>query len=342
MKILFIGGNGNISWYCTQMAIERGHEVWQINREETVLTRRTVQPEVHKLKGDMRDVPAVKKLLASDQFDAVCDFICYNRKHAESDLEIFNGRTEHFLFISSDSVYRRDVTSGAVSYTENSEKYDVSANGCDYITGKLEAENVFLSAYQDNGFPVTVIRPSYTYDTIFPVSIGHNCFSAAKLILDGYPLLIAGDGNNLWPFTHSSDFARAFIRLAENPDTIGECINICTDELLTWNRQSELVLEALRARDRGVFHVPYQDALELNDIQPREMMVQRMQNTIVCLDKLKKYVPDWSAQVPFKEGIQQTVDWLDSGRFHKRYVARVTDALTAVYQRYGITPLQYK
>lgn len=338
MKILFIGGNGNISWYCTQTAIDRGHEVWQLNREQSVLTRREVQPEVHKIKGDMREVEQIKRLLEHAFFDVVCDFICFNAEQAKADIEIFRKKTNHFFFISSESVYQRDDRLNPPPYTEQSKTYDADACGCDYIAGKMGAEAVFRNAYAEEKFPVTVVRPSYTYDTIFPVSIGHNCFTAPSLILEGYPLLIAGTGKNLWPFTHSSDFARAFIRLAEIPESVGECFHISTDELLSWNEQSEIVLKALRAESSGVFHVPYQDALGFNKIQPREIMVQRMCDTRLSVGKLREYVPDWSASVPFEAGIQRTVRWLEERPVHKRKVERIADALHEIYGKYNIIP----
>lgn len=335
MKILFIGGNGNISWYCTQLAIERGHEVWHLNREISVRTRRKTQPQVRKLKGDIRETDKIKTLLGHCSFDVVCDFICYNEEHAQNDIEIFGGKTKRFIFISSEAVYKRNPLPSTDVFTEDSEKYDISC-GCEYIIGKVEAERVFMEAYHQIGFPVMIIRPSYTYDTIFPISIGHNCFTAPELILKGYPLLIAGDGKNLWAFTHSADFAAAFIRLAENNAAIGNTFNICTEEQLSWNDQSEMVLKALGAESSGVFHVPFHDALTFEEIQPRVMMLHRMKNNISSVDKLKNYVVDWKPKVPFEGGIQRTVRWLNECSCHMRHVERIEKTLMTIYERYDI------
>lgn len=335
MKILFIGGNGNISWHCTQLAIENGHEIWQLNREQSVLTRRKIQPQVRKLKGNMREIETIKKLLDSCSFDVVCDFICYNEEHAKNDIEIFRDNTKRFIFVSSESVYQRDPILDADFYTENSEKYDASC-GCDYIVGKLMAERVFMDAYQREGFPITIVRPFYTYDTIFPTSIGHNCFTAAELILKGYPLLIAGNGKNLWSFMNSSDFAEAFIGLAENEGTVGESFNIGMDEGLSWNDQSELVLRALGAKASGIFHIPSDEALTLEEIQPRTMMFHRIRNNVSCTEKVKRFVPGWTPKISFEEGIQKTVCWLNEDIRHKRHVDKIYNSLMAVYERYGI------
>lgn len=336
MKILFIGGNGNISWHCTQLAIEHGHEVWQLNREISVVTRRRVQSQVHKLKGNMRETAEVKRLLDGCSFDVVCDFICYNGEQAKNDIEIFRNKTRQFMFISSDSIYKRRPLPDDFPYAEDNEQYDANSCDCDYIVGKLEAEQVFIKAWEQENFPVTIIRPSYTYDTIFPISIGHNCFTAEELILQGYPLLVAGEGNNRWTFTHSSDFAGAFIGLVGNLEAVGEAFNISTDEKISWNEQSELVLNALHIENNKIFHVPYEDALDFSEIQPKIMMFQRMQNNVACIDKVMAYVPGWRPRVSFEEGIQRTVRWLNEDARHKRHVDRIYSALMAVYERYGI------
>lgn len=334
MKVLFIGGNGNISWQCTQQALEHGHDVWQLNREQSVLTRRKVQTEVKKIKADIRETEKIKRLMENCFFDVVCDFICFNEEQAQKDIEVFRKHTKHFVFISSESVYKRE--SYNIPYKENSDRYDLYTCDSSYICGKIKAENTFMEAYKNEGFPVTIIRPAYTYDTIFPISIGHNCFTAAELIKRGYPLLIAGDGCNLWTFTHSSDFASAFIGLIENPDTIGKQFHISTEEWLTWNEQSDIVLRTLQAEKSGIFHVPFEAALELSDIQPREMMFQRMWHNIYCVDKVKEYVSNWSARVPFEDGIQKTVNWLNENKNHKRYVDNLANELMKIYGKYGI------
>ncbi len=334
LKILFIGGNGNISWYCVQKALESGHEVWELNREQSVFTRRKVQKEVHKVRGDIRKTEEIKALLELSFFDIVCDFICFDAVQAQQDIEIFRNKTKHFVFISSEAIYKR--ISSNIPYKEDSKKYSLDNCNCNYITGKLAAEQKFAEAYISEKFPVTIIRPAYTYDTIFPTSIGHNCFTAAKLILEGYPLLIAGDGNNLWTFTHSSDFACAFIKLIENRDTIGESFHISTEEWLTWNEQSEIVLKALGSIKSGTFHVPFQDALQLNSIQPQEMMFQRMWHNIYNINKVKEYVPNWSAHISFEQGIAKTIQWLNEDTRFKRSVFDLEKELIKIYRNYGV------
>lgn len=332
MRFLFIGGNGNISWYCVQRALERGYEVWELNRSMTLKTRRDIQPQVRKLTADIHDLPAVKTLLGDSRFDVVIDFICYNEADAAEAVELFSGKTDHFVFISSDSVYRRAGKN--LPFREDCEQNDPERSG-KYIAGKVLAERYFREAYEKNGFPVTIIRPTYTYDVIVPVSIGQNCFTAPQKFLEGRPALIAGDGTNLWEFTHSSDFASACVPLAENPDTVGEDIHIATEELLSWNEEMELLFGALGIPRYSAVHVPYEEALELTYFQERDLTAHKMWHNIHDVSKLRKYVPGWHAQVPFEQGIRETIEWLNGADVRRRLHAGRSEVLDRLYKKYG-------
>ena len=333
MKILFIGGNGNISWYCTQIALERGHKVYELNRGASSATRRAIQPQVKKINADRDDIENMRKILADCSFDVVCDFICFSEKRAKADVELFTGKTKHFVFISTEAVYRRRKRDYV--YSEDSDSYN-SEIDCTYISGKICAEDVFKEAYYNYDFPVTIIRPAYTYDTVFPICIGHNCFTAPSRILEGYPLLIAGDGENISPFTHSKDFAEAFVRLIENKDTIGDIIQIMSDEYLTWNDQSHIVLEKLGVNRSNYFNIPFEEALTLEGIQPRELMLQRMYCSKFSANKVKSYLPRWQPKISFEEGFQRTLEWLRADKIRIRHVKRVDDELMKIYERYGL------
>lgn len=332
MKILFIGGNGNISWYCVQKALERGHDVWELNRAQTLSTRRKIQKEVNKITADIHNKKAMNLILADSQFDIVVDFICFNRQDALNDIELFAHKTKHFVFISSEAIYKRAGKN--LPFKENCE-----VNALDkvskYIGGKIEAEEAFMTAYRNVGFPVTIVRPSYTYDTIVPVSIGHNCFTAPNLFLQGYPALIAGDGTNLWSFTHSKDFANAFIPLIEQRETIGQAFHITTNEWLSWNEEMEILFNALGIKEYRSIHVPYKEALELDYFQPKDLMGQRMWHNIYDTSKVREYVPDWKAKISFEEGIKETIEWLFLSDVHRRINPNHESELKRLYKLYG-------
>lgn len=330
MKILFIGGNGNISWYCVDEALKLGHEVWELNRSMTLATRRDIQPEVHKITVDIHDLSKVKVLLENSYFDAVVDFICFNDSDAQEAISLFKDKCNHFIFISSEAVYKRKGKN--LPFREDCEQNDPDKID-HYIGGKVRAEQVFKDALAEN-FPVTIVRPAYTYDVIVPVSIGHNCFTAPQKYLDGFPALIAGDGTNIWAFTHSSDFARALIPLVENLDTIGDSFHIATDEWLSWNEEMEILFLSLGIKEYKAIHVPYRDALELNYFQSRDLMAQRMWHNIYDTSKIKEFIPGWKAKISFEEGIKQTLEWLYSKDAHRRFNEKHSRELDKLYKKY--------
>ena len=232
MKVLFIGGYGNISWYCTKKAIELGYEVYLLNRELTTKTRREIPKEAMVIVADYRDIEQTKQAISPYSFDVVCDFICYNAEQAKNAVALFKNKTKQYIFISSDSVYKNPDSDGL--FRETSEKYK-EGESSQYINGKLEAEHVFMDEYMNSGFPITIVRPGYTYDTIIPYSIGHNCFTTVQRCIDGKPLLIAGDGENKWTFTHSKDFAEAFVQLFGKKECIGEAYQLSGECVESFN-----------------------------------------------------------------------------------------------------------
>ncbi len=331
MKILFLGGNGNISWHCVNEALKKNHEVWELNREKTLNTRRNIQPEVHKLKCDIHDIKKMKQLLDGFCFDIVIDFICFNESDAKEAVDIFMKHTKCFIFISSDSVYKRSGKN--LPFKENCEKY-APYNVDMYVGGKIMAEQVFSEAYKNDNFPITIIRPAYTYDTIIPVSVGHNCFTAPQKYIDGKPALIAGDGTNLWTFTHSSDFASALIALIDNPEIVGQAFNIASDEWLSWNEEMEILFRALSIKSYKAIHIPYDEALKITCFQSKDLMAQRMWHNIYDIKKIQDYVPKWKVQISFEEGIKKTIDWLMEKDIRRRYNERYDIELNKLYIKY--------
>lgn len=316
MKVLFIGGNGNISWYCLKLSVDVGHEVYALNRGATKLTRKEFPMETIKLTGDIRNHEQIKSLLSGMDFDAVIDFICMDENHAQFDIELFKDKTRQFIFISSESVYKRN--SKYLPFKETTPQNNIETS-FDYIKGKIKAEQIFKRAFEEFNFPVTIIRPAYTYDTIIPVSIGQNCFTAPKRYLDGKPVLIAGDGTNLWTFTHSSDFANAFMGLLGNPKAVGEDFHITSDEWLTWLDATTILLDALEIKKYELMHIPVEEVLKSELATQRDLAIQKMWHNIYDNSKIKRFVPGWQAGIPLEIGIRQTLGWLFEEPVRRRF-----------------------
>lgn len=332
MKLLFIGGNGNISWYCVQKALEAGHEVWELNRSQTLNTRRDIQSGVVKVTADINNISSnMKTDLREANFDVVIDFICFNKSEANNRHNIFKGHVKNYIFISSESVYKRDKY--CLPFSEKSLKYNV-ADVSYYISGKIEAENFFYDKYSKEGFPITIIRPVLTYDVNVPVCIGHNCFTAPQKYLDGFPALIGGDGNNLMSITHSRDFANALIRLIKNPNIIGEDFHIATNEWLTWNEAMEILFHALKIKEYKSIHIPYEEAININDFLPMDLMKQRLYHNIYDISKISEWTDGWKPLTSYEQGINETVKWLYEKNIRKRINVKRSIVLDNLYNKY--------
>ncbi len=330
MKILFIGGNGNISWYCVETALQYGYEVWELNRNMTVSTRREIQPQVHRLVGDLRNSDQMAEILRNRHFDVVCDFICYNEVQARSAVELFRGKTEQYIFISTESVYKRSTQ--ALPFKETTEKIDFLEEDS-YIYGKIKAEKVFAKAYKE-GFPVTVVRPAYTYDVIVPAPIGHNCYTAIRKYEEGYPVLVPGDGSNLWTFTHSKDFAEAFVQLFGKHQAIGEDYHITSDEWLTWNDVAEILCDALNLKSHKIIHVPYNEVMEIKFFNDKELLRQRMWHDIYDNNKIRQVTNQWRAKIKFQDGVVDTLNWLKEKDIRRRNNPQLEAELDSLYLKY--------
>ncbi len=331
MKVLFIGGNGNISWWCVNEALKAGHEVYELNRGMTRKTRRAVQPEVMQLVADIRDEEAVKGALQGMRFDAVCDFICFNGQQARMSIRLFKDRTEQYIVTSSEAVYRRE--SRFLPFKEDTPHYGGDVLDA-YIAGKVEVEKEFTRAYEESNFPATIVRPGYTYDTIIQMPIGQNCFTAPQKLLDGYPFLMPGDGENLVAPMHSKDFAAAYVKLIGNNVSIGEAYHIAAERLITWNEMASDILSALGLEKNNILHIPRDEAIKITDFYSEIVNRQHMWHYIFDDTKIKSIAPGWKQQTDFPEGIKETVEWLLEDSVRARINPEYDRKLEAIYNRY--------
>ncbi len=331
MKVLFIGGNGNISWWCVQRCIDAGNEVYELNRGITRATRRPVQKEVKEIIADVRDEVATENALSSMKFDVVCDFICFDGEQAKRAKRLFGGRCDHYIVISSEGVYQRK--SKYLPFRETTPLYEPGV-GDKYIWGKIEVENEFRKAYTIEGFPVTIVRPGYTYDTIIQMPVGQNCFTAPKRLLEGYPLLMPGEGENLVAPLHSKDFAEAFYALLDNQKVIGESFHIAADWLITWNEMAEYILDALGCDRKKILHIQRDEALNINDFYSEVVCRQHMWHYVFDNSKIKSIAKGWEQTISFEKGIKDTVDWLLEDKIRQRINPEYDRRLMKIYSRY--------
>jgi nucleoside-diphosphate-sugar epimerase len=306
MKILFIGGTGTISTAISRRLLEAGHELTLLNRG----TRKVALPEgVREIRCDINNEADAALKLRDQTFDAAADFIAYNAEHLERDYRLFKGRVRQFVYISSAAAYQKPPADFRFS-----EATPLANPYWQYARDKIAGEDFLMQKYRDEAFPVTIVRPSHTYDErAVPLGVhGKNgCWQVLKRIIDGKPVIIHGDGTSLWTLTHSSDFARAFTGLLGNVHAIGEAVQITSDETLTWNQIYEIIARALGKPLRSV-HIS--SAFLAQTGQEYDFLgglIGDKANSVVFDNaKLKRLVPGFHALVRADQGLPDTVEYM--------------------------------
>ena len=304
MKILFIGGTGIISSACTQMAVERDLDLYLLNRGET--TQRGPLPEgVKILHGDIRDQASAQAALGDHHFDAVVDWIAFTPEHIELDLDLFRGRTGQYVFISSASAYQTPPAGLPVT-----ESTVLDNPFWKYSRNKIACEERLVRAYREEKYPITIVRPSHTYDkTLLPFDGG---YTVVKRMRQGQPVIVHGDGTSLWTLTHHKDFAHAFLGLLSNPHALGESFHITGDEWLPWNQIFLLIAEAAGVPDPQFVHIPSELIAAYDPNWGDGLLGDKSHSMIFDNSKVKRMVPDFVARIPFSQGAREIMAWYDA------------------------------
>lgn len=309
MKVLFIGGTGNISSACSRLAVERGIELYHLNRGRV---KADIPPEVKTIQADITNELQVQSALEDLKFDVVANFIAFTPDDIKQDIKLFTSRTKQYIFISSASVYQK--VGGHPVITESTPLYNPYWK---YSQDKIACEEILNDEFRKNGFPITIVRPSLTYDTVIPVAIGSwRDYTIIDRMKKGKEVIIHGDGTSLWTITHSDDFAKAFVGLLGHQQAIGHAFHITSDELLSWNQIYEAVAEAAGLELNAVhiasdFICDVADSLGMEGMRGN-LLGDKAVSTIFDNSKIKRFVPDFMATIPFKEGIKRSVSWFES------------------------------
>ncbi len=302
MKALFIGGTGTISEDISKQLLEQGHELYLLNRGN----RNEGLPEgAHILQADIADEQKVASLIEELEFDVVADFIAFVPEQLERDYRLFAGRTKQFIFISSASAYQTPLSDYRIT-----EGTPLANPYWEYSRNKIACEDYLMKQYREQGFPITIVRPSHTYsDRSLPLGVhgAGGSWQVARRMQQNKPIIIHGDGTSLWTLTHSEDFARGFIGLMGNIHAIGESVHITSDESVTWNQIHEVIADALGVKLHAV-HVAssFLDACSNEDY--RGSLLGDKANTVVFDNsKLKRLVPGFTATIRVDQGIKRVV-----------------------------------
>jgi nucleoside-diphosphate-sugar epimerase len=300
LRVLFIGGTGVISSACVREAVARDDiELFVLNRGQSAT--RAVPHGVTELRGDVREAASVREAVDGLDFDSVVDFVAFTAGHVRADIDLFQGRTSQYVFISTASAYQTPPSRLPVT-----ESTPLRNPYWQYSRDKIACEDLLTAEYRDNGFPATIVRPSHTYDATKTVLSGG--WTSLARMLAGRPVIVHGDGTSLWTVTHNTDFARAFVPLLGHPRTLGEAFHITSDDVLTWDQIAHALAAALGVTPR-IVHVPSDVIAAADPEWGAGLLGDKTHSMVFDNAKVKSVVPGWRAVVPFERGARQIVDW---------------------------------
>jgi nucleoside-diphosphate-sugar epimerase len=331
MKVLFIGGTGVISSACAELTVERGFGLYLLNRGET---ERKAPKAAHILRGDIRDRSSAEAALGDNTFDVVVNWVAFTPEHIKRDLELFGGRVGQYIFISSASVYQTPPKKLPVT-----ECTPLSNTFWKYSRNKIACEKRLFQAFQKGHFPVTIVRPSQTYDcTLLPM---HNKYTLVDRMRQRKKVIVHGDGTSLWVLTHHRDFAKGFVGLLGNTKAIGEAFHITSDELLSWNQIYEIVAHAAGAEAR-IVHIPSEFIAAFDPEWGASLLGDKSHSMIFDNSKIKRFVPGYTATIPFFTGAQEIISWYNADPARQVVDEKENRIIDKIIARYEMALLQRK
>ncbi len=304
MKALFIGGTGTISTSVVKRLLSQGWEVTLLNRGTHAA------PEgARVLIADVNDEARVLELLGGETFDTVADFIVFTPEQAARDVRLFAGKTKQYIFISSASAYQKPVP--ALPITEETPLINPY---WEYSRNKAKIEEMLLTEYKQNGFPVTIVRPSHTYcERGLPVQIhgDQGEWQVLKRMLEGKTVPVAADGETLWTMTTSEDFAIYFCGLCGNSQAIGEAYHITSDESIPWNEAYRIIAEHLGVEFKPCY-VPAHLLARVRQYDYNGALLGDKTNSVI-FDNSKVMCATGIPPIhftPYREGAKRSIDYV--------------------------------
>lgn len=301
-SILYIGGTGTISAACVRRSIALGHEVSVLNRGSA---RRPLPDGVDLIQADVRDPAAVRSALGAREFDVVAEFLAFTPEHVATDLALFEGRTSQYVFISSASAYEKPPR--RVPVTEST---PLRNPFWQYSRDKIACEDVLVAAHRERGLPMTIVRPSHTYDERLLPTMGG--WTDIARLREGRPVVIHGDGTSLWTLTHSDDFAVAFTGLLGNPAAIGEAFTITGSHAPSWNQIYGWLADAAGVASPDFVHVASDTIAAFAPELGPTLIGDKAHSMLFDNSKVTQLVPDFRTTVTFDEGARRILSYYDA------------------------------
>jgi nucleoside-diphosphate-sugar epimerase len=301
MKVLFIGGTGVISTACTELAAARGIELFLFNRGQRAID---LPDGVEVIVGDIKKPDEAAEALQEHTWDAVVNWINFVPGDIERDISLFAGKTRQYIFISSASAYQKPVSHYLIN-----ESTPLANPYWQYSRNKIACEERLMQAYREDGFPITIVRPSLTYgDTLIPLAVNSwgKSWTVVDRMLKGRKIIVPGDGTSLWVTTHNSDFAKGLVGLLGHAQAIGHAFHITSDEVLTWDQHYQIVGRTVGVEPE-IVHIPTEFLMAFNPGEEGNLLGDKAWSVVFDNTKLKTFVPDYVATTTFAQGMARTI-----------------------------------
>jgi nucleoside-diphosphate-sugar epimerase len=300
LRVLYLGGTGTISASCVRLSSETGMLTTVLNRGRSK-NGRELPAGVEILVADVADEASLAAAIGDRTFDAVVNFLSFDAADARRKAAFFGPRTRQYVHISSGSIYAKPVRQVPIVESTPTGPNPALA----YATAKWEAEQALLSIPD---FPVTIVRPSHTYDDANPPLPGG--WATVDRIARGEEIPVHGDGTSLWTLTHAEDFAQGLVGLLGNPRSRHEIFNITGGDVYTWDQIYTIVASALGVRPRLV-HVA-SDMFPL--VAPEwfwsgEMVGDIGHSAVFDTTKIRTFVPGFAPRLTFHRAAARMVAW---------------------------------
>jgi nucleoside-diphosphate-sugar epimerase len=327
LKVLFIGGTGNISSAVSRLAIKQKIDLYLLSRGSS----KTKISGAKTIICDISNYTEAEKLLKEHNWDVVVNWIAFNEKDIERDIKLFTNKTKQYIFISTASAYQKPLSHPIIT-----ESTPLINPFWEYSQHKILCEERLNKEYRENTFPITIVRPSFTYDTVIPTAIGGwDEYTIIDRMKKGKKIIVHGDGASLWTITHSADFAKGFIGLLSHAQAIGHAFHITSDEVLTWNQIYETIADAINVKP-NIVHIASDFIKQFKEFDIGTLIGDKAVSAIFDNSKIKSFVPDFKAAIPFKKGIIQTLKWYEDNpekKIIKQETNNLIDKIISTYEK---------
>jgi len=299
MKVLYIGGTGEVSYGCVEAGLKLGQEISIYNRGTSGIA--LPKGAVH-IPGDVTDETRYQAV-GKQKWDAVCQFRTFDLVQCERDIRAFAGNTKQFVFISTAMVYTRPPAKLPV--TEDSPRGNPYSP--EYAQKKIAIEDRLMEIHRAGKMPVTVVRPSHTLWARLASAFVPDEHTAWRM-LRGKPIISHGDGTSLWALTRTEDFGRAFAKLLGNPKAIGEAYHITTDEVHPWDAIYRETAAVLGAPPPKLVHVTTDALLRYQPKWAGSLLGDKSVSMIFDNSKVKAAAGGWECEIGLREGLKMSME----------------------------------